>query len=198
MAKREPLTAADGALAPRFHTPPPRGTFDQGTTMSSVLIGVFDNSSQARAAIARIAATGIGPLAMSLSGGDGTAAVPRADARSTATAIPAAISRFFADLLGTKVAAATDTEAVQRGHVVLTVTATDDEHADEVSEIMRNCGAFDIDEHAEHWYAGGYAAQRSRFGDEDAGPTGEERYAGAERRFNGGAGYVGRERRVGL
>ena len=61
---------------------------------------------------------------------------------------------------------------------------------------MHNCGAFDIDERAEPWHAGGIAAQRSRYGEEDASPTGE-RYAGAERRFNGGAGFVGQERRVG-
>jgi len=39
--------------------------------MSSVLIGVFDNFSQARVAHAKIAATGIDPSAINLSGGDG-------------------------------------------------------------------------------------------------------------------------------
>ena len=156
--------------------------------MNRVLIGVFDNSSQARAALARIAATGIDPLAMSLSGSDGTAAARRADANGAATDKTGAIGRFFADLFASNVAAATHSQAGQRGRVVLTVAATDDERADEVSELMLNCGAFDIDERDEPWHAGGNAAQRSRYGDDDADPTGE-RYAGA--------GYVGRERRVG-
>ena len=97
--------------------------------MSSVLVAVFDNSSQARAALARIAATGITPSAMSLSGGDGTAAATRAGARGTATAIPAAISRFFAYLFGSNVAAATHAQAGQRARVALAVTVTDDERA---------------------------------------------------------------------
>lgn len=166
--------------------------------MNRVLVGIFDNSSQARASLARIAATGIDPPAMSLSGGggDGTAAAPPADAGGAATNKTGAIGRFFADLFAGDGAAATTGPAVRRGHVVLTVTVTDDERADEVSDIMHNCGAFDIDERAEPSHAGGSAAQRSRFGDEDAGPPGE-RYAGAERRFNSGAGYVGRERRGG-
>lgn len=162
--------------------------------MNRILIGVFDNSSQARAALARIAATGIDPSAMSLSGG--TAAAPRADASGAATDKAGAVGRFFADLFASNDGAAAHSQAGQRRHVVLTVSATDDERADEVSELMQNCGAFDIDECDEPWHAGRNAAQRSRFGDEDAGPTGEH-YAGAERRFNGGAGYFGQDRRVG-
>lgn len=164
--------------------------------MSSVLIGVFDNSSQARVAHAKIAAVGIDPSAMNMSGGEATAAALPGDEKRATDDKPGALSRFFADLFGTNDDAATYTEAVKRGHVVLSVTVADDDRADQVSEIMENCGAVDIDERAEQWSASGTGAQHSLLLDEEVGPTGG-RYAGAERRFNSGEGYVGRERRVG-
>ena len=164
--------------------------------MSSVLIGVFDNSSQARVAHAKIAAAGIDPSAMNMSGGEATAAALPGDEKRATDDKPGALSRFFADLFGTNDDAATYTEAVKRGHVVLSVTVADDDRADQVSEIMENCGAVDIDERAEQWSVSGTGAQHSLLPDEEVGPTGG-RYAGAERRFNSGEGYVGRERRVG-
>jgi len=165
--------------------------------MSNILVGVFDNSSQARAAHNKIAGIGIDPSAMNLSGGEGTAAAQAPDDKREPAEKPGAISRFFADLFGTNDDAATYVEAVERGHVILTVTLADDDQADRVSEIMENCGAVDIDERVEQWRAAGNAEQRSLLPDADVGPTGQ-RYAGAERRFNSNAGYVGRERRVGL
>ena len=164
--------------------------------MSSVLIGVFDNSSQARVAHAKIAAVGIDPSAMNMSGDEATAAALPGDEKRATDDKPGALSRFFADLFGSNDDAATYTEAVKRGHVVLSVTVADDDRADQVSEIMENCGAVDIDERAEQWSASGTGAQHSLLLDEEVGPTGG-RYAGAERRFNSGEGYVGRERRVG-
>lgn len=138
--------------------------------MSSVLIGVFDNSSQARAALAKIAAAGIDPAAMDLNGVVGSAPAQRADGPRAAPAKPGVLDRFFADLFGNSVDAATYTEAVQRGHCVLTVTVAHDDLADKVSTLMASCGAFDIDERAEQWQARAHPAQHRLQPDEEVGP----------------------------
>lgn len=165
--------------------------------MSSILVGVFDNSSQARNASSKLAAAGIDKASMRLSGGEPGADAGTAPASNPSDDKPGAISRFFSNLFSTDDDAATYTEATRRGHVVLTVTLADEQRADAVSEIMENCGAIDIDARVEQWKAQGYVVQGSLLPDTPDEHPGQ-RYAGSERRFNSGAGFVGHERRSGL
>ncbi len=164
--------------------------------MSSTLVGVFDRSSQAQAAYSKLAAAGIDKQSMRLSGGEFDSDARLAQDSTEDSEKPGAISRFFSDLFGMNDDAATYTEAVQRGHVVLTVSLADQQRSEEVNDILEDCGAVDVDERVEQWKADGYVPQRSLLPDEGMGRP-AQRYAGAERRFNSGAGYAGAERRAG-
>ena len=138
--------------------------------MSSVLIGVFDNSSQAREAHARIAASGIDLDAMNFSGTDGATAAQQPNGQRSAPDKPGVFDRFFGDLFGNTVDAAPEAEAVQRGHCVLTVALADDDRADRVSALMENCGAIDIDLRAEAWRGTAHPAQQSLLPDDEVTP----------------------------
>ena len=68
---------------------------------------------------------------------------------------------FFAELFGLGDDDAEDSaghyaEAVRRGSTVLAITLPDEARVAEVSEILEDCGAVDIDRRVEHWRAGGY------------------------------------------
>lgn len=89
--------------------------------MNHILVGVFDNSSQARDALTTLAGAGIEPASMRLSGGDPD---------------DAATAGVFAP---------------RREHVVLTVTLVDDPRGDEVHDLMRRRGAIHVDERVERW-----------------------------------------------
>ncbi len=138
--------------------------------MSSVLIGVFDNSSQAREAHARIAASGIDLDAMNFSGTDGATAAQQPNGQRMATDKPGVFDRFFGDLFGNNADAAPEAQAVQRGRCVLTVALADDDRADRVSALMENCGAIDIDLRAEAWRGTAHPAQQSLLPDDEAAP----------------------------
>lgn len=165
--------------------------------MSSTLVGVFDKASEAQEAYTKLVNAGIDKESMRLSGGDAPSSARTVQDSSKPDAKPGAISRFFSDLFDMNDDAATYTEAVQRGHIVLTVTIADEQRIEEVCDILENCGAIDVDERVEQWKADGYVPQHGVLPD-DGMDRPAQRYAGAERRFNAGAGYVGDERRMGL
>jgi hypothetical protein len=104
------------------------------------------------------------------------------------------MSRVLVGGFNTNGGVATHSEAVKRGDLVLSLTVADDDRADDVSEIMEECGAVDIDARAELWSAN--PAQRSLLPDE-AVDLASDRYAGAERRLNRSEDHGDRERRVG-
>lgn len=138
--------------------------------MSSVLIGVFDNTSQAREAHARIAASGIDSAAMNFSGTDGATAAQQPNGQRLAPDKPGVFDRFFGDLFGNNVDVAANADTVQRGRCVLTVALADDDRADRVSALMENCGAIDIDLRAEAWRGTAHPAQQSLLPDDEAAP----------------------------
>lgn len=140
------------------HPPPTRGTFDKGIAMSTTLVGVFDTAGEAQEASSKLANAGIEQSAIRLSGGVPASGRPQAQERSLPGEKPGAISRFFSDLFGTHDDAATYTEAVQRGNVVLSFEVANEERVEEFSDILKDCGAVDVDERVEQWRADGYLA----------------------------------------
>jgi hypothetical protein len=156
---------------PRFRRVPPLpARRDTGNHMSSILIGVFDNSSQAREAHARIAASGIDLDAMNFSGTDGATAAQQPNGQRSGADKPGVLNRLFGDLFGNSLDVAPDADAGQRGHCVLTVALADEDRADRVSEIMENCGAIDIDLRAEAWRGTAHPAQQSLLPDDGLAP----------------------------
>lgn len=127
--------------------------------MSITLASVFDDRSEALRARDRLIEAGVdgtririednqeerGPTASR-----DTAGEPRPRRRS-----------FFAELFGLGDDDAEDSaghfaEAVRRGSTVLAITLPDEARVSEVSEILEDCGAVDIDHRVEQWRAGGY------------------------------------------
>ena len=104
-----------------------------------------------------------------------------------------AISRFFADLFGSGEGdAAHYSEAVRRGNAVLSVTLANEARADEISELLEECGAVDVDERAEQWKASGYvpplsAATMPRDGGDDVLKLVEEELKVGKRTVQQGA-----------
>ena len=72
---------------------------------------------------------------------------------------------------------------MRRGNAVLSVTLANEARADEISELLEECGAVDVDERAEQWKASGYvppvsAATMPRDGGDDVLKLVEEELKG--------------------
>lgn len=173
--------------------------------MSITLVGVFDNYTEAEKACKKLMDAGIDRQSMQLSGGQPSSgsATERDDANSDDQ--PGAIGRFFSKLFGSEDSdeASHYSEAVRRGNAVLTVSASE-RRSEEISEILEDCGAIDVDERVDQWKADGYApAPRSGTalgqGDEDVAMRSSlPGYSGPERRYNRGVRFAGADRRAGL
>lgn len=167
--------------------------------MSSTLVGLFDNSSQARNASTKLSASGIDAAWMRLSGGEPGANDGGATLSRRSNDKPGAISRFFSSLFGNDDVAAPTTQASWRNHVLLTVTLADDDSADVVSELMENCGAIEVDERIEQWRSEAYVAPSHLWPDAPAvqAPA-RVAAAAAQSGFGCIEAFVGRARRSGL
>jgi hypothetical protein len=100
-------------------------------------------------------------------------------------------------------------EAVRRGSTALTVSLDEDSRVNEVSDIMNECGAIDVDERVERWKAAGYTrfdASAPLYTEEDVlreretfhahDPETKMRYNSQERRVGLAHRYNGPERRM--
>lgn len=123
--------------------------------MSTTLVGVFDTLSDADKARQKLIDTGFDKQSIRVDA-DAASGTPARRVDADRDDEPGAISRFFSNLFGSDDDASDYTEAVRRGGAVLTVTLADDERADEVSELLEDCGAVDVDERVEQWKATGY------------------------------------------
>ena len=128
---------------------------DKGKAMSITLIGVFDKVREAQQARSKLAEIGIDKASMRVSGADDEADGADGDDK------PGAIGRYFTQLFGSHPDAETYTEAVERGHLVLTATQVDERRRHAASAILENCGAIDLDERLERWRSESFLAQRS-------------------------------------
>lgn len=120
--------------------------------MSITLVGVFDKVREAQLACSKLAEIGIDKASMRVSG---------ADDKADGDAMPGAIGRYFTHLFGSHPDAETYTEAVERGHLVLTATQVDERRCNAASAILENCGAIDLGERLERWHSESFLAQRS-------------------------------------
>jgi uncharacterized protein (TIGR02271 family) len=125
--------------------------------MSSTLVAVFDEYSEAQKAYSKLQAAGIDKQLIQINGEDAGIAAQPATQGSDPDDRPGPISRFFSDLFGTSDAsdATNYSEAMRRGNTVLTVTVADDSQAGEISDILDQCGAIDVDERAQQWQSSG-------------------------------------------
>lgn len=121
--------------------------------MSSTLVAVFDEYSEAQDACSKLQSAGIDKRSIQLNGSDSSNAEP-VSARTDPDEKPGAISRFFSDLFGTDddtPYASNYSEAMRRGHTVVTVSVEDESRVDEISDLLDDCGAVDVDERSQQW-----------------------------------------------
>jgi uncharacterized protein (TIGR02271 family) len=126
--------------------------------MQHTLVAVFDNRGDAQRAKEDLLASGFARSSVRLSEGDpaGEASVqPRSKPEDTS--IAASIKHFFSDIFGTDRGqdARMYSEAVTRGHYVLTLIADSEPEVERAADIVERHGPIDIDEHAQQWRAGG-------------------------------------------
>ena len=121
--------------------------------MSTTLAAVFENYPDAQDASTKLQASGVDRQSIQLNGSSSMSTDTQAGLGSTSTSTsnddePGAISRFFSNLFGSddSSGASTYSAAAERGHVVLTVMVADEDRVDDISDILNDCGAIDIDE----------------------------------------------------
>ena len=144
--------------------------------MQHTLIAVFDNRTDAQKALEDLVASNFSRQEVRLSEGDPTgqtslqstssstsATSTTANATATDGSIGSSIKNFFSDIFGTDRSpdAQMYSDAVTRGHYVLTVTASSEPEVERAADIVERYGPVDIDEHAQQWSSGAMAGQDS-------------------------------------
>ena len=128
--------------------------------MQHTLVAVFDNRSDAQKAMDDLLASGFARSDLRLSEGGthpGTTA-SGADLREDES-IGDSIKHFFTDLFGSDRSARLGqySEAIARGHYVLTVTAPNEPEVERAADLVERYGPVDIDETSSAWPAGSAA-----------------------------------------
>jgi hypothetical protein len=137
--------------------------------MQRTLIAVFDNRGDAESAIDELASAGFERSQIRLSEGDPTGAPGRAAGGATHHAgagILDSIKNFFGNIFGTDDSEHVQkySDAVTRGHHVLTLTAADERDIERAADIVEKWGPVDIDEKAAEWSGGTLASEAMRGG----------------------------------
>lgn len=127
--------------------------------MQHTLVAVFDNRSDAQKALEDLVASGFSRQEARLSEGDTTGQSGITGAESGRTgegSIGSSIKNFFTDIFGTDrdESAQMYSEAVTRGHYVLTLNADSEPEVERAADIVERYGPIDIDEHARQWGVG--------------------------------------------
>lgn len=118
--------------------------------MSITLAGVFDSDTQAQAACRKLEQAGIDKRAIRVESGSSS---------SSPAAEPEDRRGFFQKLFGIGDDDASSShyaEATRRGNPVVTVQLADENRVNEVSDILEDSGAVDVDQRVEQWKASGY------------------------------------------
>ena len=139
--------------------------------MQHTLVAVFDNRTDAQKALEDLVASGFSRQMARLSEGDavGDATLQSTSSGATSGAttndgsIGASIKNFFSDIFGTDRSqdAQMYSDAVTRGHYVLTLSADSEPEVERAADIVERYGPVDIDEHAQQWSGGAMAGQDS-------------------------------------
>ena len=133
--------------------------------MQHTLVAVFDNRADAQRALEELVSAGFSREQARLSEGDPAG---QAMADSSIRSKPedsswvSGIRHFFSDIFGTDRSedARIYSEAIQRGHYVLTLGAATMPEVERAADLVERFGPIDIDEHAQQW-SGGQAAPSS-------------------------------------
>lgn len=129
--------------------------------MQHTIAAVFDNRSSAQQAMDDLIASGFARDEMRLSedgaGGPGSQTAAAGQVREE-EGVGSGIKHFFRDLLGSDTSehAQVYSEAVSRGHYVLTLNTSDESDVERASDIVERYNPIDIDEHAAQWRSAGW------------------------------------------
>ena len=154
------------------HIHRPGGASYGSETGAHSVVGVYDNYTDAQAAVHALVTSGFPRSNIQLSpetdAGDTTATSTTAGDQKESTG---GIGGFFRSLFGSEQNQHHDTyaESVRRGSYVLTVEARDDHEADRAADIMNQYNAVNIDERASQWKQqgwSGYDANAPRYTEE--------------------------------
>ncbi len=135
--------------------------------MQRTLIAVFDNRGDAQSAIEELVLAGFARQQIRLSEGDPTGApTAGAQAATGAGTIVDSIRNFLGNLFGTDNSEHVQkySDAVTRGHHVLTLTAADQPEVERAADIVERYGPVDIDEKAAEWSGDALAGGAMRMG----------------------------------
>jgi len=129
--------------------------------MQHILIAVFEDRSDAERAQAELLSSGFSKQEARISRADATGqtdSVTGSPAEASADSghdegVIGSVRHFFHDLFGTDTGTHAEkyTEALGRGHHVLTVTAADEPEVERAADIVEKYGPVDIDEKAAEW-----------------------------------------------
>jgi hypothetical protein len=147
--------------------------------MSTTLVGLFSDPTQAEQAQQRLQAAGFDRQALQLNSTDPLAGEP------------GAIRRFFTELFGST----SNADVMERANAALTVDVADDQRVGEVRMLLEACGALEVDTPARAEPAD---ARHLSEGDGliHSSPA-PKTYDGPERRVRSDLRYLGAERRRG-
>lgn len=136
--------------------------------MANTIVGVYENYTQAQGAYNELLANGFDRTDLQLSPEEESANARQTSLRATGTttasddqSFGSGIRNFFRNLFGDNDEysqhADVYSEAVRRGHYLLTVHADDDTELTQATQVMNRFGAVDIDERAAHWKSRGWS-----------------------------------------
>jgi len=115
--------------------------------MSHILVALFDTPDDAMVARDRLIADGFDPHEIRLKG-------------AADDASPTGIAHWFRSLLGLRdddEQTRLHEEAVRRGGTLLTVDTRDTDRVDRAADLLRRCGAVDLERRADQWRSEGWA-----------------------------------------
>lgn len=128
--------------------------------MENTVVGVYDSYDQAQKAMTELQSCGISRSNMQLSPETDLTATGDTATTTTSERSHSGIGHFFRSLFGMDDDARTESgvysEAVRRGHCVLTVDAESDEQRERAVEVMNRYDPIDIDERASMWQSQGW------------------------------------------
>lgn len=125
--------------------------------MQHTLVAVFDNRSDAQKAMDDLLASGFARSDLRLSeGGTQTGTTASGADLDEGESIGDSIKHFFTDLFGSDRSARLGqySEALKRGHYVLTVTAPNEPEVERAADLVERYGPVDIDETSSVWPSG--------------------------------------------
>jgi uncharacterized protein (TIGR02271 family) len=154
--------------------------------MQHTLVAVFDDRSDAQKTMDELLASGFARPDVRLSEGDPTGHASEADTvidRREDESFGDSIRHFFSDIFGADRGepAQMYSEAVARGHYVLTLTAEEESEVERAADIVERFGPIDIEEKHQQWRAGEL---------QHSGAGAQQQSASASQQFAPGAGNV--------